>query len=171
MRYALGVDLGRERDYTALVLIEERGEAERPAGGAARDKKHLLVRHVERLPLGLSYPVLAGHVKDVHCAAEQKLASPVACVVDRTGVGQAVSDMLLQMGVAHIPVTLTGGRSVRTASEGLSVPKAYIIRCLRRLVNAQRLRVAAATKDAGLLRHELNQFTTKISARTAHEPL
>ncbi len=48
-RYTVGLDLGQAKDYTALCVLERHGEAEQAVFHA---------RHLERFPLGTSYPAI-----------------------------------------------------------------------------------------------------------------
>jgi hypothetical protein len=72
-RWIVGVDLGQSSDPTAIAVLEhvrgvlDSGSAlERHCGLTADKQKpgeRMDVRHLERLPLGTSYPVVVQHVK------------------------------------------------------------------------------------------------------------
>ena len=60
--FFVGLDLGQKGDYTAIVVVEQWIEALGgivPVTYEARTRKRLDVRHMERLPLGTSYPECA----------------------------------------------------------------------------------------------------------------
>ena len=78
-RFILGVDLGQVNDYTALVVLERVGS-------------ELHARHIERLPLGISYPDQVARIAALIGSPE--LARDVLVAVDATGVGRAVTDLL-----------------------------------------------------------------------------
>jgi hypothetical protein len=86
--YFLGLDLGQTRDFTALAVLERSPPAD---AGAAVEKPEYALRHLHRFPLGTPYtqivPAVAALVR-----AGPLAESPV--VVDQTGVGRAVVDML-----------------------------------------------------------------------------
>src|SRR5215207_3200681 len=105
MNFIAGLDLGQAADYSALVVAEKilpppvpmsdaqrlglvRRPVEPPAAALAY---HL--RHVQRYPLGTPYPAIVTEVK----ALMQKLVSlgATSLVVDKTGVGAPVVDMLV----------------------------------------------------------------------------
>src|SRR5690242_5899686 len=75
IRYVVGCDLGQSSDPTAIAVIEyvkgvldPNSEWERHTctGQLKQTPAHRVnVRHLERLPLGLSYPTVVQHVKDL----------------------------------------------------------------------------------------------------------
>ena len=48
----MGVDLGQSKDYTAIAVI-------------CQDDKTYTVRHLERMPLGTSYPDVARRIEAI----------------------------------------------------------------------------------------------------------
>ena len=71
-RFIVGADIGQARDPTALAVIEAEAEM-------------ILVRHLERLPLGTPYPDAVKRIGEV----VQTLPG-AELVVDATGVGRPV---------------------------------------------------------------------------------
>ena len=98
--YVVSVDLGQSTDPTAIAVIEwQKGvmdhgtEWERHAGLSGHLQKPAEfadVRHLERLPLGMSYPSVVQRIADM-------LARPpiegAELIIDETGVGRAVGDI------------------------------------------------------------------------------
>lgn len=126
---ALGVDVGQARDPAALAAVDGWD-----------------VRHLERLPLGTSYPKAAERVAAVATAAAAEV------VVDATGVGRALVDMIEALGLSPVAVTLTGGARVRVAGRRVSLPRSALFRPLAGAVESGRLRVAPGLPGgAGLL--------------------
>jgi hypothetical protein len=115
----LGVDPGQRRDPAGLAVVD----------GFA-------VRHLERLLLGTSYTRLVERVAAVAAAGD------VTAVVDATGVGRAVVDLLEARGLAPIAVTLTGGQRVHVRGREVSIPRSTLFRPLEGAVVSGRLRVA-----------------------------
>src|SRR5258707_14938132 len=76
--YVLAVDLGKRRDYTAIAIVQRTGT--------------YTVRHLQRLPLGTSYTQAAGHIR--HLLRRPELQSNCTLVVDATGAGEPVVDLL-----------------------------------------------------------------------------
>jgi hypothetical protein len=87
-------------------------------------------------------------------------------VVDQTGVGQAVVDVLArsQLAAALGRVVITGGR--RTSRSGCGawrVPKKELVSCLQWLLRSRRLWVAALPERQPLIR-EMLVFRAKVTA-------
>ena len=161
--YFLGLDLGQTRDFTALAVLERH-----PLSNAetAVEPPEYALRHLHRFPLGTPYteivPAVAALVRSGPLAE-----APV--VVDQTGVGRAVVDMMRRAVGWVVPVTITGGHAV-TMSEDRSfhVPKKELVTCLQVVMQSRRLRIARGLHEAAVLVRELQQFQVKITA-AAHE--
>ena len=69
--FIIGVDLGQARDYTAIAVLERFEEL---TGEAAKGRWLTQVRyelpHLERPPLGTSYPAINSRLKDLQRARE-----------------------------------------------------------------------------------------------------
>jgi hypothetical protein len=158
--YILGLDLGQTKDFTALAVLECQ------AAETTTERPEYALRHLRRFPLGTPYteivPAVATLVQSGPLAE-----SPV--VVDQTGVGRAVVDMLRRAGGWVVPVTITGGHAV-TMSEDRSfhVPKKELVSCLQVVMQSRRLRIARQLHEAAVLVRELQQFQVKIT-QAAHE--
>ena len=59
--FFIGVDLGKRRDHTAIAVVE-RVDGYSPYGQG--EMKEMLVRYLERAPLGTSYTDVAEAVRD-----------------------------------------------------------------------------------------------------------
>jgi hypothetical protein len=135
--FFLGLDLGETRDFTALAVLERLPP---PEAVMAADKPEYALRHLHRFPLGTPYteivPAVATLVRAVPLAE-----SPV--VVDQTGVGRAVVDMLCQTIGWVVPVTITGGHAGTVAeNRSFHVPKKELVISLQVVIQSRRLRIA-----------------------------
>ncbi len=196
MGFCVGLDLGQSSDYTALAVVED-------AGGSDSEALHL--RHLERYPLRTSYPEIADSVarlmrdqrlvkqsgaptlEDMRNrmsradALERQRRGEVVrrenpeLVVDGTGVGVAVTDLLKERGLRFRPVTITGGdnahMSANTKVGGRSyrVPKRDLVAALEVPFHTGALKVAEGLALWPALRGELLSFRRKINLRTAHD--
>ena len=161
--YFLGLDLGQTRDFTALAVLERQPPAD---AGTAVEPPEYALRHLHRFPLGTPYTEI------VPAVAALTRAGPLAespVVVDQTGVGRAVVDLMRRALGWVVPVTITGGHAV-TMSEDRSfhVPKKELVTCLQVVLQSRRLRIARTLHEAAVLVRELQQFQVKITA-AAHE--
>jgi hypothetical protein len=193
--YIVGIDIGQVFDPTAACVIRRS-----MAGGDHREtmRYRLDVVHLERYPLGLSYPAIVARVKAL--VERPELQPRPRLALDSTGVGRAVTDLLLaaRLPAEVIPVTLTGGTEVRVdwwsesvpgfwvpksemmtvqvvieASSGESVPgfwvpKSEVIGTTQSLLNTGRLKIARGLHLADVLRQELSDFRMTVSGR-GHE--
>jgi hypothetical protein len=136
-----------------------------------------IVRHLERLPLGTLYTAVAGRVVDL--TRNPKLAHTCRLVVDATGVGLPVVDMLRapEPGCTLAPVWITGGQSAHFDGKVWHVSKPVLLARLQTLVETKRLRILRGMKESGTLVRELTHIQSarrpsgalKISAQGAEE--
>lgn len=169
--FVVGVDLGQASDYTAISVLE----VDRGGEGDAR----FACRHLERLELGMSYPRQVERMDRLHAALRQvgvpdgaggllgrRSPSAVRLVVDQTGVGRAVVDLLREVNLDAVAVSITGGDSiVRVGHREVRVPKRDLVSGLVVAVQTGRLRVAAAAPLARELADELLGFKVSVNAR------
>jgi hypothetical protein len=86
-------------------------------------------------------------------------------IVDQTGVGRAVVDMLRQSACGVIPVTITGGHATTVTADGsYHRPKKELITALQVVMQGRRLQIARSLPEAATLVRELQQFQVKITA-------
>jgi hypothetical protein len=180
----VGLDLGQSSDFTALAVVESVDE-------------ELHLRHLERYPLHTPYTTIAENVsrlmRDPRLMKERKQESltelrermPYAdavarfnsnitplrpeLIVDATGVGKAVVDMLKDRRLAFRAVTLHGGEKEHFADGSYRVPKKNLVAALEVPFHNGTLKVAEGLPLWPTLREELLNFRRKINLKTAHE--
>jgi hypothetical protein len=161
--FVVGLDLGQSQDFTVLAVLERNiqvGEALSPA------LTEYSLRHLRRFSLGTPYTEI---VPTVARLAGIRPLSGSPLVVDQTGVGRAVVDMLRQAVGWVVPVTITGGHAVtRTEDGSYHIPKKELVTSLQVVMQSRRLKIARALPDAALLVRELQNFQVKITG-AAHE--
>ncbi|TDI90091.1 MAG: hypothetical protein E2O72_05005 [Candidatus Dadabacteria bacterium] len=153
--FILGLDLGQVKDYTALGVLERDGSSK-------QDRKYQL-RRLERLPLGTTYPAVVTHVKEL--MEKEPLRGHVLLVVDATGVGLPVIDLLDQEGLRPIGITITGGTEATYVGRGYHVPKRDLVVTLQVLAQSGRLKVAENLPLAHIFVNELLNFKVEINKR------
>jgi hypothetical protein len=160
-RYLVGLDFGQAADYTALGVLEWQGadDAARAAQPAGERRYHC--RHLERLPIGTPYPAVVAHVLSL--LATPALRGRATLVVDATGVGRPVVDMLRQAGLWPVAITITGGSSVGGDGNGWTVPKRDLVGTLQVLLQGERLQFAAELPMVPTLVAEMMAFRVKIT--------
>jgi len=158
--FYFGVDLGQKRDYTAIAVVEKENarlvNQSRVYGAMRPEPAKLLVRRLERIPLGIPYPKMVEHIRSI--AHEPGLAGRCALVVDATGLGVPVVDMLREPGTGCdiTAVTITGGERVTRRGEmHFGVPRRDLLAGVRVAVEKGVLRVADRLEHAPTLVREL----------------
>jgi len=165
-RTALGVDIGRRLDHAAIAVVEERRVKSGWDAAAWRDLFEIqtAVRHVERLPLGTSFTSVVNRIKTVTEALRE--APPMAVVMDATGVGDAVVEMVAraEIGCRLVPVTITSGGEVTESDGWWNVPKRELVVNLQVMLEQRKLRVAGGMAEAATLVREMREMRVKITA-------
>src|SRR5665213_992763 len=92
--FFIGVDLGKRRDHTAIAVVER---VERRCGYGEPEFVEMAVRFLERVPLGTTYPEVVAAVRET--VSHPEVAGRCSVVVDATGVGSPVVDMLRSAGL------------------------------------------------------------------------
>jgi hypothetical protein len=179
-RYFVGLDLGQAQDFTALAVLERsRIRYDDPPDRRQPDYQ---LRHIKRWHLGTSYPDVA---RDVVALLMKPPLQAACLVIDQTGVGRAVVDLLAeairgqvrQARQDHVftftpgfcPITITAGHVVNPGKTGgLCVPKKDLVSVMQTLLQTRRLGFAEALPEVRVLMKELENFRVKVSA-AAHE--
>lgn len=183
----VGIDVGQLHDPTAISVAEaiqtptgkHRWIKRVPAHIDKRGQFHearevdplmateYMIRHIERLPLGTSYPDVAIKIADLLC--NQVFARRrVQILIDVTGVGRPVyEDLKLEVQrreqtrkVIIKPITFTHGEKY-TATTGM-LGKAYLVSRLQSLLQAGRVH-APNTKEVQATIEELKVYEIKVN--------
>ena len=168
-RYYLGLDLGQARDYSAIAIVERRVEltgTRDPVTFVDRTRTRIIVSYLERIPLRTQYPDV---VEIVRAATHRHPIRSLQIVMDATGVGAAVRDMIskAQLGVPMTAVTITGGQRVTVSFGDYHVPRHDLLANLRVLLEKRMLAIAFTGPASELLRTELQRW----GCRSAHDDL
>jgi hypothetical protein len=164
--YFIGLDLGQASDYTALAVLERSVVA---LDQACPPEPAYSLRHLKRFALGTPYTAIVPSV--ARLAASPSLEGRCTLVVDQTGVGRPVVDMLRDAPVPAriVPVTITGGNAVTVTEDGSHhVPKKELVTRLQLLLQSRRLKVPRTLREVDILVKELKDFQVRITA-AAHE--
>jgi len=152
VRWVLASDIGQARDYTAVAVIE-----------AVPDALHL--KHLGRAPLGTDYGRIADDIGKLYDA----LPDPKELVIDGTGVGRPVVDLLRKPGHrAVVPASITNGYRVRKDEAGFwRVPKRPLVTALTTAIETNYMKIAKDLPCLNIFERELKAYQAKISA-TGH---
>jgi hypothetical protein len=148
--WIIGADIGQAQDPAVNAILE--------ATTARLDLAHL-----ERLPLGTPYPAIAERLGLLLEAAPP----PCALVIDATGVGRPVLDLLRQAGHSPVAVSIIGSGSERLEPEdGIwRVPKKRLMSPLACAIEGGRLSIAPDLPERETFKGELAAFHRKLNQR------
>jgi hypothetical protein len=165
-RYVVAVDVGQAHDYTAVAILQSYRVREAVDDKVREDRRHDLV-HLERFR-DISYPEqvrrLTERYREVERIAkvEHREAS-VQLVVDATGVGKPVLDLMREAKLRPRGVIITGGETA-SHTDGISrVPKRELVTTLQVALQTRRLVVAEDLPLAETFLKEMRGFRVKIS--------
>lgn len=186
-RWYVGVDLGQSFDPTAVAIVEAQTRAyaqdfwysmpeEQLPPDAVRPENHwfgesgrqhspnrivrLDVRHLERLPLHMSYVDQVAKVKSLVTRPPLDKFRPTL-VVDQTGVGRPVVDMFRRAPYYLRPdaVTITAGNTESFDQDrDYRVSKIRLVSRLQAALHSGELRIAKELPEAKTLVSELQDF-------------
>jgi hypothetical protein len=157
--YLVGLDLGQASDYTAWVIVER---TERAADRVACYD----VRHIDRVRAA-PYPKVVEHTRSLVETLRAPNPRPqVDLVVDYTGVGRPVADMIVdaKLDAELRLVIITGGDSETIGDRGeRRVPKRNLAGVVQVLLQSGRLHIGTDLPLASILTHELVNFRVRIN--------
>jgi hypothetical protein len=158
VKFYCGLDLGQLSDYSAATILERLED-----GPYVRYE----ARHLQRWPLGTSYPRIVEAVRTL--LARAPLAGQCRLVIDNSGVGVAVADMFSEAGIPYIGITITGGVGWhRESGRRWYVSKHLLVSTIQKFLSSEALGISRRLPEAALLRTELQNFRVKVS-KTANE--
>ena len=161
--FYVGVDLGEVNDYSAVTILEKTFEMDtRPH--SYKQVGVYSVTHLERFRI--TYPDVVSRVKTLF--RNPKLKDAVL-IVDETGCGRPVADMMEKENLRPVRISITGGLEVRELEDGFHVPKQHLVSALMVLFQSGTLKIADALELAPTLVAELENFRVKVNAKTGRE--
>jgi hypothetical protein len=173
-RFYLGLDLGQVHDYSALTLTEQI-MPEKLAKNASDWRPMPMVTPIATKPekpvekslptydlhnlkrwRHTPYPDIVDNV--VSIMQEEALAGQCELVVDGTGVGRPVVDLLRQRGIKMLAATITAGNKVSYDAGFTRIPKIELVGIMQVLLQTQRINFASQVPEVQTLVAELKNF-------------
>jgi len=175
-RYWIGLDLGQSQDFTTVAVLEGQASAQTPDAPSAGQPRGaskpvwtaFQCGHLERFQLGTPYPAIVERVRTL--MHTPPLQGQARLVVDATGVGRPVIDMLRAAKLSPQAVLITGGdaESYDEATRYYRVPKRDLVAQVAVLLQNKRLAFAEGMPHVQTLVQELLNFQVKITT-SAHD--
>lgn len=170
MKYTVSVDLGSLSDYTAITVLEEKAErVPQPSMSDIRNRLEgpVVVRTtynlnwMERPELRTPYDRIIERVKAI--MDSPKIKDDAVLLVDATGVGRPVVDMMVRVGLSPVPITITGGTATTFTDNGYHVPKRDLAGALQVMFSTRRIRMSPKLLLGEVFLKEMSTFAIKIS--------
>jgi hypothetical protein len=165
--WIVGLDVGQSIDPSAVCALNykvtpgEHVRDERNRVLRQSKTERFLVRHLERLPLGMPYPQQIEHVANM-LGREPLIGATFA--LDFTGCGRPVADQFERAGLRPQKVLITAGNEVTTNSGNVHhVPKGFLVSGLESRMHSGELKIAADLTESPALKEELRDFGRKVS--------
>lgn len=166
--YCFSQDLGKMGDYSAYVLTESRTlvrsrtEQVREFGDEPESDviyPEIIVRWVERKQIPYDMVIDDAHTR----LSDLRLVDNCTHLIDITGVGQAVWDMMVRQGLNPVGISITSGMNTTAAPYGYTVPKVELVSCLQLALRNGHLKFAYGLDKAIVdqIRHEFSTFVQK----------
>lgn len=163
--FIISADLGQANDYTAISVLEKIVTGPGVLGYHGEGDIEYHLRHMERPPRGTEYPAVVDRLIELF-NSEQLAGEEKAVVIDLTGVGRPVYDMMKKSGF-HLSlnaISITGGGTVNFVDGHFNVPKRDLVTNLQVMLQNGSMRIAKGIKEADALVEELANFQVKITA-------
>lgn len=152
-KYIVSVDIGKQNDFTAIVLLERHGQS-------------YVLLNIERWR-HKSYSHLITRLRQYSANNALKDGQKVY-LVDETGVGSGVVDWLRESGLDIIGISIHGGREMTTAPGRINAPKSDLVFHLQNIIEKHRLNVAPNLEHWNEVEKELLTFSPKVNPNTLH---
>jgi hypothetical protein len=154
----LGLDLAAQSDYTVLSMLElEQQNLKNPT------IMYKLI-YLKKFPLKTSYPSIVNWL--VWFINKTFLNNEYRMIVDYTGVGRPVVDLLLENDINLIALTITSGHGAHWKfGREVTVPKKELVSSVQVVLQNYRLKVASDIKHLEDLKKEFLNFKARINSR------
>lgn len=164
--YIIGVDIAKKQDRTVIVIAQKAQDFQRD-GRCISYLNVLDLQMIEKM----TYPDLARYIKRLDLNAD--LHGNNDLLVDSTGVGEAVCDMMEDIGLSPIRVMFTGGDTSRITGTRnangfmsrmqVNVPKNELVDTLQMALQERRLRLAEGIPFEQDIRKQFSHFVGVMS--------
>jgi hypothetical protein len=182
--YAVLVDLAKKRDYTAIMVMKDNPQV--VLGYELLKQLNRVVHYYDIVYItqkqGVHYHPIVDEIGEL--LQKASLVENAELIVDGTGVGEAVVEIMREKGLRPVPIVTTGAGKVREVYADVAevfpgaprlkmrtlkeihVPKTDLVAAGQLLVQQERVRVAAGLKWAEEAREQFKRFRGKINEKT-----
>ncbi|TET97740.1 MAG: hypothetical protein E3J23_08660 [Candidatus Stahlbacteria bacterium] len=173
------MDLGSENDYAAMGILERIEKIRDPNiptvnSRPIRSEKIMVVselhlKYLTRIPLKTTYPKICEMIKAT--VENPRYVGDIQLVVDRTGIGIPIMQIMYLYDLAPIGISITSGNSANSTKHGYNVPKRDIVTALVAAWQSGRFKMPPPEKMPIIetFVEELQGFKMKIDQKTGHD--
>lgn len=172
--YYIGVDIGQALDYTAIAVLSTHQKfREKTSLPGTLQYKHeptmiinyYQIKHLERMALGTKYQDIVRRVQRI--TDNVNVARAYYLIVDMTGVGRPVVELMRDANLAPVGVQITSGYHVAEQQYGFSVPKRELVSSLQVLFQSERIKgpKPQIMPEITELKEQLQHFNYKINQK------
>lgn len=175
-KFIVGIDLGCSVDPTAICVMHFRKipldtwKVKRTENRNCRNiteqeiETRYDVVHLERMGLGVAYPAQVQHIKHLLGRDPLRHAKP-DLIVDASGVGLPVVQLLDEAGLRPLKVSITSGAAVtRAGNRHWHVAKSVLISGLDAALHTGELKFAPELRETPTMKEELANFDRHVAA-------
>ena len=180
------VDLAKKRDYTTIQIYRDTPEVRHypvESGRSPQIINWMDLTYQARMQ-GVRYTEQSKMIREL--LKRTNLLNNTQLIVDGTGVGEAVVDIMREDGLMPLPIISTGGTSVNPVYadfgkvfggtpgqlrgaqvlKEMTVPKEDMVHAAMVVLEQGRLRTAANLQHADELRRQMNHFQGKFNDKS-----
>ena len=168
MALVIGVELGQRTRPSALCVAD----AERRWNPESREKEtHFVIRHLERLVAGTSYPEVGRRLEEVakgalrHDTGEESLDQDGTALVyaNATGLGEPIMQILRREELELVAVYFNhGDRRFKESESEVRLGKAYLVARLKALFQTAQIHLPR-TREAMELARDLQDYEVHVT--------
>jgi len=160
-RYWIGCDLGQSHDFSSTVVIEDEQLPTMQDGVCVLGPRTLTVVFADKFR-GASYVAVADYLVRLRNAVP--FAGKSKLVIDGTGLGRVMSDLLNDQGIDHLAVQFTSGQEWRRSGRYINASKTLMVENTAVLFSTGELTFAHDLPMRNELEAELASFTVQTTA-------
>ncbi len=168
--YVVGVSIGTMSQPTAIAVVEQETRAR---GDWSPENTGLSLRHLERVPLDMRYPEMVDHIDGLvaRLAEEDSSSDDPDLLLDVTGTGRSVGNLIEASGLKPIRITITAGSGENEVKyNDWQLSKAELVGTLQVTLQTDRLKMAAELDLVSTLVSELQTFKIRTTVINGNDP-
>jgi len=161
-KYWLGVDLAQAQDNTALVVVhDEQLPVWAGPNRQALGPRQRTIVFADKFR-GVSYPDIVNHV--LRTMAREPLRGRTKLIIDGSGLGRVVSDLLWEQKVDHLAMQMVAGQNWQRKGRYVNVGKTFLLETLSTLFASGQLEFAEDLPLREDIVAELETFQLEMTA-------